>query len=376
METFVEFWFECLIGNDYFDLEKLSMSPDEAENSSAPSLEASSPESESDSESLTLANSFTHITMAHAQLDMVPPINLKATNITAELDRFFDDFKSITIINSWATKLTPEQLFEAIVLYAGTEAKQKIRNLTWAAGEAKDPTSVKTKLLASLRPQTTEVMMTFNFRHATLGTNQTFDAFLDQLRATAAQCNFGDENQVRRHVRDQIIFGHHDRVFQRELVLCTSYTDVVTKCRAYEQARQAGALFAAQSSASVHAVHHEHPTPRKVPRQDQPRTPQGQLLQYCDWCQFTEGQHTAGNCPAYGKLCTRCGIKNHLATACRAPAHKAKAYQASLTESSNAASHPAPTRQQPRQGLPPARTDAVHSADPEILRQPPSVSDL
>ena len=374
MDEIVEIWCEKLISDDYFDTDFYFMSLDDSVHSSVHSPDLDVPNFEPEvygTDTVILANSFSCITMAHTQPDMVPPINLKAANITAELDRFFDDFRSITIIKSWDTKLTPEQLFEAIVLYAGAEAKQKIRNLAWAASEVKDPKAVKAKLLAALRPQTTEVMMTFNFRHTTLGSNQLFDTFLEHLHATATQCNFGDEAQLQRHVRDQIIFGHPDRVFQRELVLCTTYEGVVTKCRAYEQARQAGVLFASQASANVHAIH-DQATPRKVPRQDQDRPAHGQLLRYCDWCRFAEGQHTAGNCPAYGKPCKRCGVKNHLDAACRAPSHKAKAYQASLPSSSRSA-HP---QQQTRQGPPPARTDAVHSADPEVLRQLPSVSDL
>ena len=51
-------------------------------------------------------------------------------------------------------------------------------------------------------------------------------------------------------------------------------------------------------------------------------------------CQYCGGIHDRGNCPAYGKICTACKKKNHLARVC-----KSKSLSSGMTKQSRGSSH-------------------------------------
>ena len=136
---------------------------------------------------------------------------------------------------------------------------------------------------------------------------ESFDQFLTELRKFAATCQFGTfEDEM---LRDRIVtglrdHGHRERVLRETTLTLQKAIDI---CRTNEMA--ANQRLKMKQTDTVHLLHGNetrahHADPRKNPRK----------IKNCKYC---VDSHAAGKCPAFGKTCTKCNKKNHLAKVCR-----------------------------------------------------------
>ena len=134
---------------------------------------------------------------------------------------------------------------------------------------------------------------------------------MTELRKFAATCQFGTfEDEM---LRDSIVTGlrvhrHRERVLQETTLALQKAIDICTNEMAANQ------RLKMEQTDTVHLVHGNetrarHADPRKNPRK----------IKNCKYC---VDSHAARNCPAFGKTCTKCNKKTHLAKVCRStPKH-------------------------------------------------------
>ena len=235
----------------------------------------------------------------------------------------------------------PPQL-RALLLHLAGEAVQDVHeslNLTFSAGE-----DVYARTLAELDKQfevkANQPYERHVFRQMVQQPNETVAQFVTKLKTQAQFCNFQDHDD---QIRDQLLHAMADMELREKLL----EADQLTLSIAMEKSRQretAAAQAKTMSSSTIHGMRdqrrqpqHRHYAPisespastfsrpaqsadrssaaARAPRQMQNGQRQGPRTCYA--CGM-EG-HFAKNpsCPAFGKRCSFCGYKNHLASVCK-----------------------------------------------------------
>ena len=180
------------------------------------------------------------------------------------------------------------------------------RNLPTTADERQDADVILTKLSEYFIPKRNKIYERYVFNSRSQNGDESFDHFLTALRKLAATCEFGTfEDEM---LRDRIVtglrdHGHRERLL-RESMLTLQAIDI---CRTNEMA--ASQRHKMEQSGTIHFARDEKKRgPRENPRRSsRPTRP-------CKYCGDT---HAVGNCYAYGKICTKCNKKNHLAKVCQ-----------------------------------------------------------
>ena len=98
--------------------------------------------------------------------------------------------------------------------------------------------------------------------------------------------------------------GHHERLLRESTQTLQKAIDI---CRTNEMA--ASQRHKIEQSGTIHFTREEK---KRGPRENPQRNPRP--TRTCKYCGDT---HAAGNCPAYGKTCSKCSKKNHLAKVCQ-----------------------------------------------------------
>ena len=134
---------------------------------------------------------------------------------------------------------------------------------------------------------------------------QTCDAYMSQLRLFLPECKYCNDSDE--FLKDQFIFGLHNKEIQDHLLGEISEMD--NSVRALYEARKVEPKLAQRkmlgivtpAALSVEAIHRSFKT-----KSDTHTT----HTDYTD-CKFCGKVHNKGKCPAFGKVCKKCGHKNH-----------------------------------------------------------------
>ena len=139
---------------------------------------------------------------------------------------------------------------------------------------------------------------------------ETFDQFESDLRVLIKTCSFC-ESCVESVVRDRIVLGIRNPDIRQELLKKRKLTlaECVDTCRAMESATAHGSTL---NSTTVNSIKQKH---RK--------TIGNSKTSECLFCGLKH-PFAKEKCPAYGKMCTKCGIKNHAEKVCKT---KKQSYQ-------------------------------------------------
>ena len=189
----------------------------------------------------------------------------------------------------------------------GKEFLNVCRNLPMTVEERQDANVILTKLDEYFVPKRNAIYERYVFSCRSQKHGKSFDQFLTELRKFAATCQFGTfEDEM---LRDRIVtglrdHGHRERVLRETTLTLQKAIDI---CRTNEMA--ANQPLKMKQTDTVHLLHGNethahHADPRKNPRK----------IKNCKYC---VDSHAAGKCPAFGKTCTKCNKKNHLAKVCR-----------------------------------------------------------
>lgn len=207
---------------------------------------------------------------------------------------------------------------------AGLEAIEKEKSFTYAAGETKeDPKVLKKKFEELCKPKTNVTMERHAFNTRQQEPNETFQAYIAELKIRASTCEF--DNLRDDMIRDRLVCGiHNDHV--RKLLLredALTLEKAIQTCQINELSDQRVRIIAQGSSTStatseVHGVKQKKPQHNRTPRHAT------QSRKSCGNCGGNHATHSKEQCPAQGQTCHACGKMNHFQSKCRSAATGSK----------------------------------------------------
>ena len=224
-------------------------------------------------------------------------------NVQRNWNQFKQRF-NIYILATDQSKKTDETKIAILLNLAGDRAIEIFNQFTYeTAGDEKKLDKVLDQFEKYCSPRSNVVYERFVFFNTIQKEGQNFDNFLTELRGNAKSCKFKEEEDL---IRDRIIFGVRDKGLQQRLLQRENVTgdQAATMCRAYEASLIQQQLMDSETSKqeAVHALG-QH-TKKKV-------TPDHYDCKKCG------KRHGPRQCPAYGKVCAKCGNKNHYAVGCK-----------------------------------------------------------
>ena len=154
---------------------------------------------------------------------------------------------------------------------------------------------------------------------------ETFEAFLSTLKNLIKTCNFCS-TCADGILKDRIVLGIKDSSVQAALLRERKLTldKCIDLCRASEHAHQ---HHQAMTAETVHKLHSSQLQYRK--KKPNSRNPvsaptsryKSSQKKECKFCTFAH-PFRKEECPAYGKTCKKCGLRNHFAEKCPSTARK------------------------------------------------------
>ena len=162
--------------------------------------------------------------------------------------------------------------------------------------------------------------------------SEPFDGFVTELRRLIRSCDYGQlEDSI---LKDRIVIGVRDDATRRKMLQTRKLelNQAIDICRASETATKH--LKEMTSTADVHKVdqrrgrspspsrrHERSPSSRDARRKyETQETPRVGKCKYCG----KKHEFRKELCSAYGKVCSRCGFKNHFAIMCTSKAQNRK----------------------------------------------------
>ena len=159
-------------------------------------------------------------------------------------------------------------------------------------------------------------LMTDRFKYWQLGQNNS-DSVQDwevKVRQAGSLCQYAAMSDEMN--RDKFVFGLQDPTIRTELLKThlksdnttnKSLGDVVSEAKALESAQKANQLISESSKSHEEQVHFTRLSHKDMKLRREKGT--------CFWC-GRNGQHAWKDCEANGKICSKCGINDHLARVC------------------------------------------------------------
>lgn len=262
------------------------------------------------------------------------------------------------VSNNWTLF---KQKFENFLLATGNEGKGdkvKIAMLLNCIGdeameiyntfkpEDADTLEKVTKLYDSyFTPRKNVVYNRYKFFTRVQQESEAIEHYITALKSLAKSCEFKEDEESL--IRDRVVIGIVDKQLQEVLLRESDLTlsKAMNQCRAAELSRQQSQVMQGKvglgsyDSIGLHTLKKKGYRPTK-PKfcSDKSRSKDFQnnktshnpntSYQAMQADQFTKtvqtykclkcgNEHSRGNCPAYGKICKKCGLKNHFAIGCQ-----------------------------------------------------------
>nr|XP_039254308.1 uncharacterized protein LOC120331303 [Styela clava] len=181
--------------------------------------------------------------------------------------------------------------------------------------DKKDINKVLEKLELFCIGEINESYERYVFNHRGQLPGEHFDTFLSSLRSLAKTCNFGAlEDSL---IRDRINDGVPDNDLRRRLLQERDLTlaKCIDRCRAHESTM----IRLETMKSSMETVNATESNQTKKTQLKPVTESANESKLNIRECKFCGRKHIFGRnyCPAWGKVCNRCNIKNHFAVKCR-----------------------------------------------------------
>lgn len=136
-----------------------------------------------------------------------------------------------------------------------------------------------------------------------------FEQFLTDIKISAQKCEF--EALHDQMIRDKIVMGTNDAGIQEKLLRVTDLDmqKAIDYCRASEISKLQAKTF---NEKTVDSLQKKVGESRNEEENTNPRNESTEFK-----CRRCLKWHGPGQCPAFGKDCSKCKKKNHFAAACR-----------------------------------------------------------
>lgn len=172
------------------------------------------------------------------------------------------------------------------------------------------------------KPKQNEVINSYNFNKRDQEDGETFDAFYTAIRKIAENCNYKEKDRM---LRDRILIGIKDQRTQQKLLEVKELTldKAVDICRSAELCKE---HMKTLKNPEVHAVQARPSSHRPSDMKDKyfennNRTfnSNNQYSKNFYLCRKCKTEHGPRNCPAFGKICSKCKKYNHFSVGCSMP---------------------------------------------------------
>ena len=201
----------------------------------------------------------------------------------------------------------------------GPKAEDIMATFSLSAEDEQNFETVLGKFDEYFQPRKNILRLRKQFSKRFQAAGESVEVYSRALHVIAADCEFGASKEER--IRDQFIVGVASSELSEKLELLHLTKANVTLASVLDYARNyCDVRDGRAAEANADAVLH-----RKKPHGPQPH--KGQNSE-CSFCKFF---HDKGRCPAYGKHCNKCGMRNHFARVCTTPNHCVKNRSNQLT---------------------------------------------
>ena len=234
------------------------------------------------------------------QLDMDGNI----ANNWKKFKRSWNNYEKASCLNTKPSDLRAATFLTCI----GSEAMDVFDGFDFANdAEKEDITTIMDKFESFCVGKTNVTYERYLF-HSCSQNDMTFDNFLTSIRKLAKTCNYGTlKNEL---ITDRLVLGINDNSIRRRLLQEEALTldKAIDICRAAEasQSKVKSLSQATGSSQPTPVEEVQVVKPKRFSHQDRHKF----KCKYCNsFCKI-------GACPAYGKTCATCGLRNHFSVAC------------------------------------------------------------
>ncbi|XP_055914083.1 uncharacterized protein K02A2.6-like [Eupeodes corollae] len=237
------------------------------------------------------------------------PLEVNSKNVALSWKKWFQQYKWFETA-SQLNKKPAEIQVATFMSVLGPDAVDIYNSFTLTSEESKNLTVLTTKFEEHFAPKISITFERYVFNKMIQNEEEPFDDFFTRIKNQAKKCEFG--TLLDSLIRDKIVVSIHSDAIREKLLekAEVSLDDTVKICRASEiAASQLKELH--RNEETVHAVTKYR---KKNEKTRKPINNQEANEFYCRRCGTT---HSRKNCPAFNKVCNKCGKKGHLATVCK-----------------------------------------------------------
>ena len=203
--------------------------------------------------------------------------------------------------------LKDKQRAGLLINWLGRQATQILAS---AEITADNPDEVFEALEKVFRPESNQTLSRFKFQNMKQTSSQTCDAYMSQLRLSLPECKYHNDSDEL--LKDQFIFGLYNKEIQDHLLGEISETD--NSVKALYEARKIESKLAQRKMLGI--VTPAALSVEAIRKGFKSHSDTHTHTDYSD-CKFCGKAHNKGKCPAFGKVCNKCGHKNHFESKCR-----------------------------------------------------------
>lgn len=230
-------------------------------------------------------------------------------NVAENWKKFIQRFSLYKVASGYDLKEDKVQV--ALLLHVmGEEALDIFNTFTWAqAADADTYAKVVEKFEDYFIPQKNVVLERFHFNKAAQDDGEDFDHFVTKLRNLASTCEF--ETLKDSLIRDKIVVGINSNETRERLLRAggdLTLGKAISMCQTAELTKVQMQALKADQTTEIGDVRKEKSSRVQFQQQKKP------VRNRCGRC---GSKHVAGQCPAYGKTCSRCRGRNHFAKCCK-----------------------------------------------------------
>ena len=202
--------------------------------------------------------------------------------------------------------LKDKQRAGLLINWLGRPATQILASVEITPG---NPDEVFKSLEKVFRPESNQTLSRFKFRNMKQTSSQTCDAYMSQLRLSLPECKYRNDSDEL--LKDQFIFGLYNKEIQDHLLGEISETD--NSVKALYEARKIESKLAQRKMLGI--VTPAAMSVETIRKGFKSHSNAHTHTDYTD-CKFCGKAHDKGKCPAYSKVCNKCGRKNHFESKC------------------------------------------------------------
>jgi hypothetical protein len=232
-----------------------------------------------------------------------------AGNITDNFKRFKQNFE-IYLAATEKDKKDGRTKVNILLNIIGEEGVEIFNSLNLSDQDNQNYEKVIEEFEKYVTPKKNEVYERFVFYCRKQEQEERFEHFLTDLRRLAKSCDFKISEEEM--IRDRIVLGVNNKIVQEKLLAIDKLTlqRAISVCRSYEATMsQMKELHGQGQELKIDVV--KQKSNQKT--QKEPTTKKNEIFK----CKRCETKHKAGECPAYGKKCHKCGKLNHFQIACK-----------------------------------------------------------